>query len=69
LVHYYELFGIKEDEDIEIMYSRFQTLVSGLQVMNKNYYVLDHVKKIIGSFLARFRPKVTVIQEENDLNK
>jgi len=28
LVHRYELFRMKEDEDIETMYSRFQTLVS-----------------------------------------
>ena len=27
LVHQYELFRMKEDEDIETMYSRFQTLV------------------------------------------
>jgi hypothetical protein len=52
LVHQYELFRMKEDEDIEIMYSRFQTLVSGLQVLNKSYYVLDHVNKILRSLPA-----------------
>jgi len=30
LVHQYELFKMKDDEDIKTMYSRFQTLVSGL---------------------------------------
>jgi hypothetical protein len=30
LVHQYELFKMKDDESIEEMYSRFQTLVSGL---------------------------------------
>jgi hypothetical protein len=39
MVHQYELFRMKEDEDIETMYSGFQTLVSGLQVLNKSYYV------------------------------
>jgi hypothetical protein len=29
LVHQYELFEMKDDETIEEMYSRFQTLVSG----------------------------------------
>jgi len=35
LVHQYELFMIKEDEDIETMYSRFQTSVSELQILKK----------------------------------
>jgi hypothetical protein len=30
LVQQYELFKMKEDEDIETMFARFQTLVSGL---------------------------------------
>jgi hypothetical protein len=50
---------MKEDEDIDTMYSRFQTLVSGLQVSKKSYFVLDHVKKILRSLSARFRPKAT----------
>jgi len=33
LVHQYELFKMKDDESIEEMYSRFQTLVSGLQIL------------------------------------
>jgi len=37
LVHQYELFRIKEDEDIETMYSRFQTVVSGHQILKKIY--------------------------------
>ena len=37
LVHQYELFKMKEDESIEQMYSRFQTLVSGLQILKKSY--------------------------------
>jgi len=36
LVHQYEFFRMKEDEDIETMYSRFHNLVSGLQVLNKS---------------------------------
>jgi len=58
---------MKEDEDIETMYSRFQTLVFGLHVLNKSYFVPDHVKKIIRSLSARFRQ--TTIQEARDLNK
>ena len=37
LVQQCELFKMMEDEDIETMFSRFQTLVSGIQVMKKSY--------------------------------
>jgi hypothetical protein len=40
---------MKEDEDIEIMFSKFQILVSGLQVLNKSYIIVYHVKKILKS--------------------
>jgi len=68
LVHQYELFKMKEDESIEQMYSRFQTLVSGLQILKKSYVASDHVSKILRSLPARWRPKVTAIEEAKDLN-
>ena len=68
LVHQYELFKMKDDETIEEMYSRFQTLVSGLQILKKSYVASDHVSKILRSLPARWRPKVTAIEEAKDLN-
>jgi len=68
LVHQYELFKMKDDESIEQMYSRFQTLVSGLQILKKSYVASDHVSKILRSLPARWRPKVTAIEETKDLN-
>jgi len=68
LVHQYELFKMKEDESIEEMYSRFQTLVSGLHILKKSYVASDHVSKILRSLPARWRPKVTAIEEAKDLN-
>jgi len=68
LVHQYELFRMKEDENIETMYSRFQTLVSGLQILKKSYVASDHVNKILRSLPAKWRPKVTTIEEVKDLN-
>src|SRR4030066_734468 len=68
LVHQYELFKMSEDETIESMFTRFQTLVSGLQVLKKSYTTPDHVKKILRSLPAKWRPKVTAIEEERDLN-
>jgi len=68
LSHQYELFKMKDDEIIEQMYSRFQTLVSGLQILKKSYVASDHVSKILRSLPARWRPKVTAIEEAKDLN-
>jgi len=59
---------MKEDEDIETMYPRFQTLVSSLQVLNKSYIVPYHVTEILRSLPDRFKPKVTTIQDAKDLN-
>jgi len=50
------------------MYSRFQTLVSGLQILKKIYVASDHVSKILRSLPARWRPRVTAIEEAKDLN-
>jgi len=68
LVHQYELFRTKDDEDIETMYSRFQTLVFGLQILKKSFVASDHVNKILRSLLAKLRPKMTSIEEVKNLN-
>jgi hypothetical protein len=59
---------MKDDETIEEMYSRFQTLVSRLQILKKSYVASDHVSKILISLPARRRPKVSAIEEAKDLN-
>src|SRR4030067_1129914 len=68
LVQQYELFRMTEDETIDAMFSRFQILVSGLQVLKKSYTTADHVKKILRSLPVKWRPKVTAIEEARDLN-
>jgi hypothetical protein len=60
---------MKDDVDIETMDSRFQTLVSGLQVLKKSYDEPDHVNKILRSLPARFRPKVVAIQKAKYFDK
>jgi len=68
LVRQYELFKMKDDKSIEEMYSRFQTLVSGLQILKKSYVASDHLSKILRRLPARWSPKVTTIEEAKDLN-
>ncbi|MCI19195.1 aspartyl-tRNA synthetase, partial [Trifolium medium] len=66
---YYELFKMEEDEDIETMFSMFQTLISGLKVLKKSYTTYDHVGKIMRNLPQQWRPKVTAIEEAKDLKK
>jgi hypothetical protein len=51
------------------MFARFQTLVSGFQVMKKRYIVPDHVKKILRSLPAKWTPKVTAFQKAKNLDE
>ena len=59
---------MKDDENIESMYSRFKILVAGLQVLKRSYTTFYHVRKILRSLPSRWRPKVTTIQEAKDLD-
>lgn len=60
---------MKEDENIETMFSRFQILVYDLQFLNKIYTTSDHVKKILRSRHVKWGLRVTAIQEAKDFNK
>ncbi|MCI34430.1 aspartyl-tRNA synthetase, partial [Trifolium medium] len=68
LIQKYESFKMNEDEDIGEMFSRFQTLVVGLKVLNKWYTTADHVKKIVRSLPLKWRPMVTALKISKDLN-
>src|SRR3954467_2943889 len=65
----YEAFKMEEDENIEAMFSRFQTLTAGLRMLDKGYTKSDHVKKIIRSFPRRWGPMVTAFKIAKNLNE
>src|SRR3954465_11266591 len=69
LIQKYEAFKMEEDEDIEKMFSRFQTLTAGLRVLDKGYTKADHVKKIIRSLPRRWGPMVTAFKIAKNLNE
>ncbi|MCI21546.1 aspartyl-tRNA synthetase, partial [Trifolium medium] len=69
LIQQYELFKMQDDEDIGAMFTRFQTLVSGLKILKKSYTTYDHVLKILRSLPQQWRPKITAIEEAKDLKK
>src|ERR1044072_2320621 len=68
LIQKYETFRMEEEESVETMFSRFQMLVAGLRVLDKGYSTSDHVKKIIRSLPAKWRPMVTALKVAKDLN-
>src|ERR1044072_1132877 len=69
LIQKYEAFRMEEEESVETMFSRFQMLVAGLRVLDKGYSTADHIKKIIRSLPAKWRPMVTALKRAKDLNK
>ncbi|MCI06170.1 aspartyl-tRNA synthetase, partial [Trifolium medium] len=58
VVHQYETFKMKEDEDIITMFARFQTITSRLQDVKRSYTVSDHLKKILRSLPSKWKFEV-----------
>src|SRR3954467_13741647 len=60
---------MEDDEDIQKMFSRFQTLTAGLRVLDKGYTKADLVKKIIRSLPRGWGPMVTAFKIAKNLNE
>ncbi|GAV59063.1 UBN2 domain-containing protein, partial [Cephalotus follicularis] len=58
LVREYEMFSMKENENIPGMFVRFTNIINSLQSLNKCYTNSE----------MSWMPKVTAIEEANDLN-
>src|SRR4051812_3949100 len=69
LIQKYEAFKMEEDENIEAMFSIFQTLTDGLRALDKGYTKVDLVKKIIRSFPRRWGLMVTAFKIAKNLNE
>ncbi|MQM11525.1 hypothetical protein Taro_044433 [Colocasia esculenta] len=67
LVTQYERFQMQPNETITQMYSRFTNITNGLAGLGKTYQMGDMVRKILRSLPASWTPKVTAIEEANDL--
>ncbi|CAL9106917.1 unnamed protein product [Musa textilis] len=67
LVHSYELFRMKPSESIGDMYTRFIDIVNGLKALRIGFSNFQLVTKILRSLPKSWDPKVTTIQEANDL--
>uniref|UniRef100_A0A2N9HKZ7 CCHC-type domain-containing protein n=1 Tax=Fagus sylvatica TaxID=28930 RepID=A0A2N9HKZ7_FAGSY len=67
LVHEYELFVMKKDENISEMSTRFTNIVNSLKALGKIYTNQENVRKILRSLPKRWEAKMTAISEARDL--
>ncbi|MQM05664.1 hypothetical protein Taro_038473 [Colocasia esculenta] len=69
LVTQYERFHMQPGESITQMYSRFIDITNGLAGLGRTYEMGDMVRKILRFLPASWTPKVTAIEEANDLKR
>ena len=67
VVHEYELFVIKKDENISEMSTRFTNIVNCLKSLGKIYTNDENVRKILRSLPKRWEAEKTAIYEARDL--
>ena len=66
----YELFKMTTDESIKDMFTRFTEIVNNLDSLGKKFTNEEKVRKILRSLpKARWEPKVTAIEEAQNLSK
>ncbi|MQL88818.1 hypothetical protein Taro_021385 [Colocasia esculenta] len=68
LVAQYERFQMQSGESITQMYNRFTDITNNLAGLEKIYEIGDMMRKILRC-LTSWTPKVTAIEEANDLRK
>ncbi len=65
----YENFKMKEEESVEDMIERFQTIMNSLKALGKEYDEEKKVRKIINSLPYDWKAKRVAIEEAKDLSK
>nr|KYP32716.1 hypothetical protein KK1_046530 [Cajanus cajan] len=69
LVCKYELLEMEENESIQTMFGRFQTIVNELSFLGRTYDNFDHIDKLLRSLPRKWRPQVTALRASKDLEK
>ncbi|KAL2330586.1 hypothetical protein Fmac_018167 [Flemingia macrophylla] len=65
----YELFEIEENESIQAMFGKFQTIINELSFLGGTYDNFDHIDKILRSLPRKWRPQVTTLRASKNLQK
>ncbi|GKA17615.1 hypothetical protein Tco_0697452 [Tanacetum coccineum] len=67
LVQQYEQFVISEDESIDSVFARFNTIITILKALDEGYSSKNYVRKFLRALHPKWRAKVTTIEESKDL--
>ncbi|GJW88636.1 zf-CCHC domain-containing protein [Tanacetum coccineum] len=67
LVQQYEQFIISEDQSINSVFTRFNTIITSLKAFDEGYSRKNYVRKFLRALHPKWRVKVTAIEESKDL--
>ncbi|GJY85942.1 hypothetical protein Tco_0499968 [Tanacetum coccineum] len=67
LVQQYEQFTIPEEESIDNVFARFNTIITSLKALDEGFYSKNYVRKFLRALHPKWRAKVTAIEESKDL--
>nr|GEY73321.1 zf-CCHC domain-containing protein/DUF4219 domain-containing protein/UBN2 domain-containing protein [Tanacetum cinerariifolium] len=67
LAQQYKQFVISEDESIDSVFARFNTIITSLKALDKGYSSKNYVRKFLRALHPYWREKVTAIEESKDL--
>ncbi|GKE91181.1 hypothetical protein Tco_1572276, partial [Tanacetum coccineum] len=67
LVQQYEQFVIFEDESIDSVFARFNTIITSLKALDEGYSSKNYVRKFLRALHTKWRAKFTAIEESKDL--
>nr|KYP37610.1 hypothetical protein KK1_041181 [Cajanus cajan] len=60
---------MEENESIQTMFGRFQTIVNELSFLGRTYDNFDHIDKFLRSLPKKWRPQVTALRASKNLEK
>ncbi|GJU06059.1 zf-CCHC domain-containing protein [Tanacetum coccineum] len=66
-VQQYEQFIIFEDESIDSVFTRFNTIITSPKALDEGYSSKNYVRKFLRALHPKWRAKVTAIKESKDL--
>nr|KYP57965.1 hypothetical protein KK1_004253 [Cajanus cajan] len=69
LARKYELFEMEENESIQTMFGRFQTIVNELSFLGRTYDNFDHIDKLLCSLPRKWSPQVIALRASKNLEK
>nr|GEU89174.1 DUF4219 domain-containing protein/UBN2 domain-containing protein [Tanacetum cinerariifolium] len=67
-VQEYEEFIIMDDETIDCVFARFNTIITSLKALDESFSSRNHVRKFLRALPTKWHLKVTAIEEYKDLS-